>query len=72
MAEKLPGVIDYRGDDTVLDALPRLLPNFQTVTIGTGGPLGSNLLHALKIQLESGGPFFVSEDRDRLLVGSGL
>ena len=54
MAEKWPVIIDNRGDNTVLYALQRFLTNLQTVTIGTGGPLGSNLLHALKIPLENG------------------
>jgi hypothetical protein len=36
MAEKLPVIIDNRGDNTVLRALQRLLPNLQRMDVATG------------------------------------
>ncbi len=36
MAEKLPVIIDNRGDNTVVNALRRLLPNLQKMDIATG------------------------------------
>lgn len=36
MAEKLPVIIDNRGDNTVVNALRRLLPNLQKMDVATG------------------------------------
>jgi hypothetical protein len=36
MAKKLPVIIDNRGDNKVLQALQRLLPNLQKMDIATG------------------------------------
>ena len=36
MAEKLPVIIDNRGDNRVLGALQRLLPNLQRMDVATG------------------------------------
>ena len=36
MADKLPVIIDNRGDNTVLRALQRLLPNLQKMDVATG------------------------------------
>jgi hypothetical protein len=36
MAEKLPTIIDNRGDNTLLHALQRLLPGVQGLDITTG------------------------------------
>ena len=36
MAEKLPVIIDNRGDNTVVNALRRLLPNLQKMDMATG------------------------------------
>jgi len=36
MAEKLPIIIDNRGENTVLHALQRLLPNLQKMDVPTG------------------------------------
>jgi len=36
MAEKLPVVMDNRGDNTVVNALRRLLPNLQKMDVATG------------------------------------
>ena len=36
MAEKLPVILDNRGDNTVVNALRRLLPNLQRMDIATG------------------------------------
>jgi len=36
MAEKLPVIIDNRGDNTVVRALQRLLPNLQRMDVATG------------------------------------
>jgi len=45
MAEKVPVIIDNRGDNSLLCALRRLLPNLQKVDIGTGMfEIGSFLL----------------------------
>jgi superfamily II DNA or RNA helicase len=45
MAEKLPVIIDNRGDNKVLHALQRLLPNLQRMDIATGVfEIGSFLL----------------------------
>ena len=45
MAEKLPVIIDNRGDNKLLHALQRLLPNLQRMDIATGVfEIGSFLL----------------------------
>ncbi len=45
MAEKLPVIIDNRGDNTVVNALRRLLPNLQKMDVATGVfEIGSFLL----------------------------
>ena len=45
MAEKLPVIIDNRGENKVLRALQRLLPNLQSMDIATGVfEIGSFLL----------------------------
>ena len=45
MAEKLPVIIDNRGDNSLLYALRRLLPNLRRMDIGTGAfEIGSLLL----------------------------
>ena len=45
MAEKLPVIIDNRGENSVLNALKRLLPNLQKIDITTGVfEIGSFLL----------------------------
>lgn len=45
MAEKLPVIIDNRGDNTVVRALQRLLPNLQRIDIVPGVfEIGSFLL----------------------------
>ena len=45
MAEKLPTIIDNRGDNTLLHALQRLLPGVQGLDITTGlFEIGSFLL----------------------------
>jgi len=36
MAEKLPVIIDIRGDNTVVNALRRLLPSLQKRDVATG------------------------------------
>jgi len=36
MAERLPVIIDNRGEKKVLNALQRLLPNLQRMDIATG------------------------------------
>ena len=36
MAEKLPVIIDNRGENKVLHALQRLLPNLQRMDVATG------------------------------------
>lgn len=36
MVEKLPVIIDNRGDNKVLRALQRLLPNLQRMDVATG------------------------------------
>jgi len=36
MPEKLPVIIDNRGDNTVVRALQRLLPNLQRMDVATG------------------------------------
>ena len=36
MADKLPVIIDNRGENTVLCALQRLLPNLQKMDVATG------------------------------------
>ena len=36
MAEKLPVIIDNRGENTVVRALQRLLPNLQRMDVATG------------------------------------
>jgi len=36
MADKLPVIIDNRGENTVLHALQRLLPNLQKMDVATG------------------------------------
>jgi hypothetical protein len=36
MAEKLPVIIDNRGDNRVVHALQRLLPNLQRMDVATG------------------------------------
>jgi len=41
MAEKLPVIIDNRGDNTVVHALQRLLPNLQRMDAATGVVEGS-------------------------------
>jgi hypothetical protein len=41
MAEKLPVIIDNRGDNTVVHALQRLLPNLQRMDADTGVLEGS-------------------------------
>ncbi|MBA7667111.1 hypothetical protein ES703_75196 [subsurface metagenome] len=45
MADKLPVIIDNRGENKVLHALQRLLPNLQKMDIATGVfEIGSFLL----------------------------
>ena len=45
MAEKIPVIIDNRGNNKVLHALQRLLPNLQKMDIATGVfEIGSFLL----------------------------
>ncbi|HUW19432.1 MAG TPA: hypothetical protein VMW16_09030 [Sedimentisphaerales bacterium] len=36
MADKIPVIIDNRGDNTVLQALQKLAPNLQKMDIATG------------------------------------
>jgi len=36
MAEKLPGIIDNRGDNTVVRALQKLLANLQRMDVAAG------------------------------------
>src|SRR4030042_1399389 len=61
MAEKLPVIIDNRGDNKVLSALQRLLPNLQQMDVATGVfEIGSFLL------LEG---FWQDLDRIRILMG---
>jgi len=36
MAEKLPVILDNRNDNTVLNALQKLLPSLQKIDIATG------------------------------------
>ena len=61
MAEKIPVIIDNRGDNKVLQALQRLLPNLQKMDIATGVfEIGSLLL------LEG---FWQNLDRIRILMG---
>ena len=36
MAEKLPVIMDNREDNTVVNALRRLLPNLQRMDVATG------------------------------------
>ena len=51
MAEKLPVIIDNRGENAVLHTLQRLLPNLQIVYVGIGvlGVGSSLLLSALSL-----------------------
>jgi len=44
MAEKLPVIIDNRGQNKVLHALQRLLPNLQRMDVATGVFEGGSLL----------------------------
>ena len=61
MAEKLPVIIDNRGNNRVLSALQRLLPNLQRIDVATGVfEIGSFLL------LEG---FWQDLDRIRILMG---
>ena len=61
MAEKLPVIIDNRGDNRVLGALQRLLPNLQRMDVATGVfEIGSFLL------LEG---FWQDLERIRILMG---
>lgn len=61
MATKLPVIIDNRGDNTVLQALQKLLPNLQKMDIATGVfEVGSLLL------LEG---FWQNLDKIRVLMG---
>ena len=36
MAEKLPGIVDSRGDNTVVSALLRFPPNLQRLDVASG------------------------------------
>jgi hypothetical protein len=36
MAEKLPAIMDNRGDNRVVNAVRRLLPNLQKMDVATG------------------------------------
>ena len=61
MAEKLPVIIDNRGDNKVLHALQRLLPNLKQMDVATGMfEIGSFLL------LEG---LWQDLDRIRILIG---
>lgn len=61
MAEKIPVIIDNRGDNKVLHAFQRLLPNLQKMDIATGVfEIGSFLL------LEG---FWQNLDKIRILMG---
>ncbi len=61
MAKKLPVIIDNRGDNTVLQALKRLLPNLQKMDVATGTfEIGSFL------SLEG---FWQTLDKIRILMG---
>jgi hypothetical protein len=45
VAEKLPVIIDNRGDNTVVNALRRLLPSLQKMDLATGVfEVGASLL----------------------------
>jgi len=70
MAEKLPVIIDNRGENAVLHTLQRLLPNLQIVYVGIGvlGVGSSLLLSALSLNSWSS---LVTEGRNQLLVGRG-
>ncbi|GAG78586.1 unnamed protein product, partial [marine sediment metagenome] len=61
MAKKLPVIIDNRGDNKVLRALQKLLPNLEKMDIATGVfEIGSFLL------LED---FWQNLDKIRILMG---
>jgi len=65
MAEKLPVIIDNRGENAVLHTLQRLLPNLQIVYVGIGvlGVGSSLLLSALSLNSWSS---LVTEGRNQL------
>lgn len=57
MAEKLPVIIDNRGENKVLHALQRLLPNLQRMDVATGVfEIGSFLLLDETIDPHGGWP----------------
>ena len=45
MAEKLPVIIDNRNNNTILNALQKLLPSLQKLDIATGTFEVGSLLH---------------------------
>ena len=62
MAEKLPVIIDNRGDNTVVRALQRLLPNLQRMDVATG------IFEASSFLLLEG--LWKDLDRIRILMGN--